>query len=185
MRMETEGWSTRNWRKSEKLSQKVSDPTCVGTAVARTSARSDQATSRPGDGVCRGLDEELLSKYVRAEEQAQSSGRRRRRAPPKRVDGGWWSTLSQPQRRRCLGMCTDHARCARQLIRTTVLPSLTHHHYVRTPRCLQLLLISLVRRARAAGLLLRLPASQVEQATARSAAAGHVGGREAAYRGRS
>ena len=59
------------------------------------------------------------------------------------------------------------------------LPSLTHHHYLRTPRCLQLLLISLVRRARAAGLLLRLPASQAEQATARSAAAGHAGGQEA------
>ena len=70
---------------------------------------------------------------------------------------------------------------ARQLIRTTVLPYLTHHHYVRTPRCLQLLLISFFRRARATGLLLRLPTSQSEQATARSAAAGHVGGREAAY----
>ena len=103
----------------------------------------------------------------------------------KQLTGGWCSTFSWPQLRRCLGMCTDHARRAHQLIRTTVLPSHTHHHYVRTPRCLQLLLISLVRRARAAGLLLRLPASQVEQATARSAAAGHVGGREAAYRGRS
>ena len=74
---------------------------------------------------------------------------------------------------------------ARQLFRTTVLPSLTHHHYVRTPRCLQLLLISLFRRARAAGLLQRLPASQSEQATARSVAAGHVGGQEAACRGQS
>ena len=82
-------------------------------------------------------------------------------------------------------MCTDHARRAQQLIRTTVLPSHTHHHYVRTPRCLQLLLISLFRRARAAGLLLRLPASQSEQATARSVAAGHVGGQEAACRGQS
>ena len=55
---------------------------------------------------------------------------------------------------------------ARKLIRTTVLPSNTHNHYVRTLRCLQLLLTSLPRRARAAGLLLRLPASQSEQATA-------------------
>ena len=73
---------------------------------------------------------------------------------------------------------------ARKLIRTTVRPSHTHHHYVRTPRCLQLLLTSLPRRARAAGLQLRLPASQPEQAAARSAAAGHVGGEEAACRGR-
>ena len=73
---------------------------------------------------------------------------------------------------------------AQQLIRTTILPSHTHHHYVRTPRCMQLLLTSLPRRARAAGLLLRLPASQPEQATASSAAAGHVGGEEAACRGR-
>ena len=29
------------------------------------------------------------------------------------------------------------------------LPSLSHHHYVRTPRCLQQLLSSLFRRARA------------------------------------
>ena len=70
------------------------------------------------------------------------------------------------------------------LIRTTVLPSHTHHHYVRTLRCLQLLLTSLPRRARAAGLLLRQPASQPEQATARSAVADHVGGEEAACRGR-
>ena len=81
-------------------------------------------------------------------------------------------------------MCTDHTSHARQLIRTTVLPSLTHHHYVRTPRCLQQLLSSLFRRACAAGLLLRLPASQPEQATARSAVADHVGGEEAARRGR-
>ena len=45
---------------------------------------------------------------------------------------------------------------------------------MRTLRCLQLLLTSLPRRARAAGLLLRLPASQPEQATARSAVADHV-----------
>ena len=51
-------------------------------------------------------------------------------------------------------------------VRTTVLPSLTHHHYVRTPRCLQQLLSSLFCRARTAGLLLRLPTSQPEQATA-------------------
>ena len=80
---------------------------------------------------------------------------------------------------------TTPLRCAHQLIRATVLPSLTHHHYVRTPRCLQLLLISLVRRACAAGLLLRLPASQPEQATAGSAAVGHAGGQEATCRGRS
>ena len=73
---------------------------------------------------------------------------------------------------------------ARKLIRTTILPAHTHNHYVRTLRCLQLLLISQPRRARAAGLLLRLPAFQPEQATARSAAAGHVGGEEAACRGR-
>ena len=91
----------------------------------------------------------------------------------------------RPQRRCCLGMRTDHARRARQLIRTTVLPSYTHHHYVRTSRCPCLLLISLFRRARAAGLLLRLPASQPEQATAGLAAAGHAGGQEATCRGRS
>ena len=51
---------------------------------------------------------------------------------------------------------------------------------MRTSRCLQLLLISQPRRARAAGLLLRLPASQPEQATAGSAAAGRVGDQEAA-----
>ena len=73
---------------------------------------------------------------------------------------------------------------AQQLIRTTILPSHTHHHYVRTLLCLQLLLTSLPRRARAAGLLLRLPASQPEQTTARSAVADHVGGEEAARRGR-
>ena len=61
---------------------------------------------------------------------------------------------------------------------------LTHHHYVRTPRCMQLLLTSLPRRARAAGLLLRLPASQPELATARSAVADYVDGEEAACRGR-
>ena len=60
----------------------------------------------------------------------------------------------------------------------------TSYHYVRTPRCLQQLLSSLFRRACAAGLLLRLPASQAEQATARSAEADHVGGEEAARRGR-
>ena len=49
---------------------------------------------------------------------------------------------------------------------------------------MQLLLTNLPRRAHAAGLLLRLPASQPEQATASSAAAGHVGGEEAACRGR-
>ena len=116
---------------------------------------------------------------------AQSSGRRRRRAPRKRVEGGWWSTFSWPQLRRCLGMCTGQLRRARQLIRTTVLPSFTHHHYVRTPQCLQQLLSSLFRRACAAGLLLRLPTSQPEQATAGSAAAGHAGGQEATCRGRS
>ena len=63
------------------------------------------------------------------------------------------------------------------------LPSFTHHHYVRTPRCLQQLLSSLFRRARAAGLLLRLPTSQPELATAWSAAAGHAGGQEATCRG--
>ena len=63
--------------------------------------------------------------------------------------------------------------------------SFTHHHYVRTPRCMQQLLSSLFRRARAAGLLLRLPTSQPEQATAWSAAAGHAGGQEATCRGRS
>ena len=126
-----------------------------------------------------------VRKRVRAEKQDQSSGRRRRRARRKRVEGGWWSTFSWPQLRRCLGMCTDHARRARQLIRTTVLPSLTHHHYVHTPRCLQQLLSSLFRRARAAGLLLRLPTSQPELATAWSAAAGHAGGQEATCRGRS
>ena len=73
---------------------------------------------------------------------------------------------------------------AQQLIRTTILLSHTHHHYVRTLLCLQLLLTSLPRRARAAGLLLRLPASQPEQTTARSAVADHVGGEEAARRGR-
>ena len=133
--------------------------------------------------VPRGLDEELSSKRVRAEKQDQPSGRRRRRARRKRVEGGWWSTFSWPQLRRCLGMCTDHARRARQLIRTTVLPSFTHHHYVRTPRCLQQLLSSLFRRARAAGLLLRLPTSQPTLATAWSAAAGHAGGQEATCRG--
>ena len=69
------------------------------------------------------------------------------------------------------------------LFGTTVLPSFTHHHYVRTPRCLQQLLSSLFRRARAAGLLLRLPTSQPELATAWSAAAGHAGGQEATCRG--
>ena len=88
------------------------------------------------------------------------------------------------QRRRCLGTWVRQVSDAQQLIRTTILPSHTHHHYVRTPRCMQLLLTSLPRRARAAGLLLRLPASQPEQATASSAAAGHVGGEEAACRGR-
>ena len=61
---------------------------------------------------------------------------------------------------------------ARQLIRTTALPFLPDHHYVRTPWCL--LLTSQPRRARAAGLLLRLPASHPEQATASSVAAGPV-----------
>ena len=51
---------------------------------------------------------------------------------------------------------------------------------MRTSRCLQLLLISQPRRARAAGLPLRLPASLPEQATAGSAAAGRVGDQEAA-----
>ena len=46
---------------------------------------------------------------------------------------------------------------------------------------MQLLLTNLPRRARAAGLLLRLPASQPEQATTRSAAADRVGGEEAAW----
>ena len=64
------------------------------------------------------------------------------------------------------------------------LPSLTTIT-VRAPRSLQQLLSSLFRRARAAGLLLRLPASQPEQATAGSAAAGHAGGQEATCRGRS
>ena len=52
---------------------------------------------------------------------------------------------------------------------------------MRTLRCLQLLLTSHPRRARAAGLLLRLPTSQPEQATptAWSAAAGHADGQEA------
>ena len=74
----------------------------------------------------------------------------------------------------------SQALVSRKLIRTTVLPSHTHHQYVHTSRCLQLLLISQPRRARAAGLLLRLPASQPEQATAGSAAAGRVGDQEAA-----
>ena len=60
--------------------------------------------------------------------------------------------------------------CAKRL-NALVLPSHTHHHYVRTPRCMQLLLTNLPRRAHAAGLLLRLPTSQPEQATASSAAA--------------
>ena len=82
-------------------------------------------------------------------------------------------------------MCMDHDRRARQLIRTNVLPSFTHQHYVRTLWCLQQLLSSLFRRVRAAGLLLRLPTSQPEQVTAWSAAAGHAGGQEATCRGRS
>ena len=61
-----------------------------------------------------------------------------------------------------------------------MLPSYTDHHYVRTSWCPCLLLINLSRHARAAGLLLRLPASQPEQATAGSAAAGRVGDQEAA-----
>ena len=74
---------------------------------------------------------------------------------------------------------------AHKLIRTTVQPSNTHHPYARTPRCLQLLLTSQPRRARAAGLVLRLPTSQPAQATASFVAAGHVGGEEAACRGQS
>ena len=70
----------------------------------------------------------------------------------------------------------DHTAGAARTVHNTN----THHHYARTPRCLQLLLTSQPRRARAVGLLLRLPASQPEQATASSVAAGHVGGEEAA-----
>eukprot|EP00966_Prymnesium_polylepis_P130119 3009132-Prymnesium_polylepis.1 len=43
------------------LSQEVSDPRSFGTDVTRTSARSDRATSRPGDGACR-LPSEVLTK---------------------------------------------------------------------------------------------------------------------------
>ena len=94
----------------------------------------------------------------------------------KQLTGGWCSTFPGRNYGAALACArtTPGALTTHQLIRTTVLPSHTHHHYVRTPQCLQLLLISLFRRARAAGLLLRLPASQSEQATARSVAA--VGG---------
>ena len=103
----------------------------------------------------------------------------------KHLEGGWWSTFYRRRWRSCLGIWFGQVTSARPLIRTTVLQSYTHHHYARTSRCLCLLLISLFRHARAAGLLLRLPASQPEQATAGPAAAGHVGGKEAACRGQS
>ena len=103
----------------------------------------------------------------------------------KHLEGGWWSTFYRRRWRSCLGIWFGQVTSARPLIRTTVLQSYTHHHYARTSRCLCLLLISLFRHARAAGLLLRLPASQPEQATAGSAAAGHAGGQEATCRGRS
>ena len=102
-----------------------------------------------------------------------------------KLRGGTWQVDGRLQRRCCLGTWVRQVSNARQLIGTTILPSHTHNHNVRTPRCLQLLLTSLPRRARAAGLLLRLPAAQPKQATAGSAAAGHAGGQEAACRGRS
>ena len=106
------------------------------------------------------------------------------RAPPNRVACGWWPTFLRPQRRRCLGTCMDHGKSAPQHIRTTFPPSHTHHQYVRSAAWLWLLLNSLHRRARAAGLLLRQPTSQSEQAMLGTATAGHEGGQEAPCRGR-
>ena len=159
-------------RRPSGLPSRARPPAQIGLRSALELAHAERTTK----SFCRKVS-------VLRNRQDQSSGRRRRRARRKRVEGGWWSTFSWPQLRRCLGMCTDHARRAHQLIRTTVLPSFTHHHYMRTPRCLQQLLSSLFRGARAAGLLLRLPTSQPELATAWSTAAGHAGGQEATCRG--
>ena len=75
--------------------------------------------------VPRSCDEELICRNVSALRNTDQSSRR---APPKRVDGGhggggaWWSTFAWPQRRRCLCMCTDHARRARQLLASSFEP---------------------------------------------------------------
>ena len=76
-----------------------------------------------------------------------------------------------------LGSWLGQRTSARQHIRTTILPSHTHQHDVCTGRCPQLLLISLLCHARAAGRLPRQPASRVAQAALRAAEESRMSGR--------
>ena len=85
-----QGRSGRGWRGSGNLSQFFPDTPSGWTAVASTSARSDRATSRPGDGACRGLTKSSCQNVSalrnRISHQVDADGEHRRSGW--KVDGG-------------------------------------------------------------------------------------------------